>query len=146
MSVFVDTGVFYAAEDTSATRHETAVDALTTVVEGEYGQPFTSDYVLDEAVTLALQRTGRYESARDLGAKILGEGEFPDPYELLVAGEHRDECWSTFCRYDDHDLSYTDASSVALVETRSIDWLLSFDNDFDGLVDRLDPSAVVTEN
>jgi len=44
-----------------------------------------------------------------------------------------------FRRYDDHDLSFTDASIVALCESRGIDGLLSFDTDFDGLIERIEP-------
>ena len=34
MSVFVDTGVFYAHHDTDAERHEAAVEAFDRVLEG----------------------------------------------------------------------------------------------------------------
>lgn len=38
MSVFVDTGVFYAHHDTDAERHEAAVEAFDRVLDGAYGQ------------------------------------------------------------------------------------------------------------
>lgn len=47
-----------------------------------------------------------------------------------------------FERYDDQDLSFTDATIVALVRRHDIDCILSFDDDFDGLVDRVDPSTI----
>lgn len=53
-----------------------------------------------------------------------------------------DETLETFERYDDQSLSFTDASTVALVETRDIDAVLSFDDDFDGLVERVDPASL----
>jgi predicted nucleic acid-binding protein len=40
---------------------------------------------------------------------------------------------------DDHGLSFTDATLVAQSESRGIDAVLSFDADFDGLVDRIEP-------
>lgn len=75
MSVFVDTGVFFAHHDTDAERHDHAVAAF------------------DE----------------------------------------------TFRRYHDQDLSFTDATIIRLCESRGIDSVLSFDEDFDGRVDRLEP-------
>ncbi|EMA03789.1 hypothetical protein SAMN05443574_102394 [Haloarcula vallismortis] len=42
-------------------------------------------------------------------------------------------------RYEDHCLSFTDATTIALVEHHDFDYVLSFD-DFDGLVSRLDPT------
>lgn len=43
-------------------------------------------------------------------------------------------------RSPDRALSFTDATTVALVRARGIDHVLSFDDDLDGLVDRVDPS------
>ena len=48
----------------------------------------------------------------------------------------------TFERYKDQSLSFTDASTVAVTKEREIDYVLSFDNDFDGLVDRLNPRSI----
>jgi hypothetical protein len=44
-----------------------------------------------------------------------------------------------FRRYNDQELSFTDAVTVALCERRGIDAVLSFDDDFDGLVERVEP-------
>ncbi|WP_324759311.1 hypothetical protein [Haloarcula montana] len=44
--------------------------------------------------------------------------------------------------YADHGLSFTDAMTVVMVEQHDIDAVLSFDDDFDGIVDRLEPTAV----
>lgn len=43
MSVFVNTGVFFAHHDTDAERHDDAVDAFDVVLNGEYGHPYTND-------------------------------------------------------------------------------------------------------
>jgi predicted nucleic acid-binding protein len=48
----------------------------------------------------------------------------------------------TFERYDDQPLSFTDATTVALVERHDVDRVLAFDDDFDGIVDRLPPEHV----
>lgn len=43
--------------------HERAVALLREVGDGKYGMAYTSDYVLDEALTVALVRTRRLEPA-----------------------------------------------------------------------------------
>jgi len=73
MSVFVDTGVFFAHHDTDAARHDHAVDAFDALFDGEYGQPYTNDYILDETVTLTRARTGSFEAANTVASRILGE-------------------------------------------------------------------------
>lgn len=143
MSVFVDTGLYYALQNEGANRHDTSRSAFDAVVSGAYGTAFTSDYVFDEAVTLVRARTGDYEEAHTTGKRILGRGQFPDAVSMLFVDRHSFEsAVETFERYDDKRLGFTDAATVALVERHDIDHVLSFDDDFDGLVDRLDPTAV----
>jgi len=140
MSVFVDTGVFFAHHDTDAARHDHAVDAFDALLDGEYGQPYTNDYVFDETVTLTRARTGSFEAANTVASRILGEEPFPRVFELLhVQPDDVHASLEAFRRYDDHDLSFTDASIVALCESHGIDAVLSFDTDFDGLIDRIEP-------
>lgn len=140
MSVFVDTGVFYAHHDTDANRHEDAVAAFDGLLDGSYGQPYTSDYVLDETVTLTRVRTGSFDAADTVAGRVLGEDPFPDVFETIDVGpDDVREALETFRRYDDHDLSFTDATILRLCDSRGIDAVLSFDDDFDGLVDRIEP-------
>lgn len=143
MTVLVDTGVLYAEYDDDATRHEAAAEALEAVYEGRLGQPLVSDYVYDESVTLALKRTGSHEAAATLGARIRGDRSFPDTYEMhYVTPAVFDDATTLFERYHDQGLSFTDVTSVALCERHKIDTVLSFDDDFDGVVDRTDPGSL----
>lgn len=141
MSVFVDTGVLFAHHDTDAERHEQAVAAFDELLDGTYGQPYTSDYVLDEVVTLTRVRTGSFEAANTVARRILGEDSFPNVLELLhVEPDEVTAALETFRRYEDQNLSFTDASIIHLCESRGIDAVLSFDDDFDGLIERVAPS------
>ena len=144
MSVFVDTGVFYAHHDTDVSRHETAADALRVVLQSdEYGWITTSDYVYDEVVTLTQRRTGDREAELEVGRRLRGDG-YPDAIELLHTSQ------SVFAdavaiqeTYDGQTLCFTDAVTVATVEYHDLDTVLSFDDDFDGVTDRLSPATVV---
>ncbi|QGN07668.1 PIN domain-containing protein [Halorhabdus sp. CBA1104] len=143
MSVFLDTGLFYALQNERATRHEVAKAAFETVLSSECGLIFTSDYVFDETVTLVRARTDSYDEAQQVADRILGRGAFPSAIDCLVTDQADFErAVDTFERYDDHDLSFTDATTIALVEDRDIDHVLAFDDDFDGIVDRLDPGEI----
>ncbi|MDS0300734.1 PIN domain-containing protein [Halogeometricum sp. S1BR25-6] len=140
MSVFVDTGVFFAHHDTDADRHDQAVSAFEELLDGEHGQPYTNDYVFDETVTFTRARTGSFKAADIVASRILGEDSFPHVFEMLhVEPDDVRTSLETFRRYDDHDLSFTDATIVTLCDSRGIDAVLSFDTDFDGLVERIEP-------
>lgn len=142
MSVLVDTGVLYAHHDVDAERHDAAVSAMNAVLDGHYGQPYVPDYVYDETVTLTRMRTGSFSAAETVSDRILGNGSFPDVFELVHVGlDDFDAAVETWTRYDDHELSFTDAALVTLCDRRRVDGVLSFDSDFDGLVERFDPAS-----
>jgi predicted nucleic acid-binding protein len=143
MSVFVDTGVFYAHHDTDAGRHDIGMDTLNTVLTApEYGHVLTSEYVYDEVVTLTYRRTGDIAAGIEVGRRIRGEG-YPDAIELLYSSRQLfADAVSTQQEYAEHGLSFTDAMTVTLVEHHDIDAVLSFDDDFDGVVERLTPATV----
>lgn len=143
MSVVVDTGVHYAHHDSDTSRYEQAREVMDEVLDGRFGQPYVSDYIYDEAVTLTRQRSGNHDIAARLGRRIRGLGEFPDAFGFLtVDAPVFDASIDVFEQYDDHSLSFTDATTIALVERRGLDAVVSFDDDFDGLVDRIDPARV----
>ena len=143
MTVLVDTGVLYAEHDTDATRNETATAAVEKAREGTLGQPYISDYIYDEAVTLTLERGGDHGEAAKLGKRLRGIGPYPSVYERLrVSAATFNDAVDVFEGYDDQKLSFTDATTIALVNRHDIDRVLSFDDGFDGLIDRLDPESV----
>lgn len=144
MSVFVDTGVFYAHHDTDATRHDVGVSALDDVLQStEYGQVLTSEYIYDEVVTLAHRRTGNISDGIEVGRRIRGEG-YPDAIDILSSSPGLfEDAVAVYEEYADHEFSFTDAMTVAMVEHHGVDAVLSFDDDFDGVIERLVPETVV---
>jgi len=113
------------------------------VLDGEFGQLLTSDYVYDETVTLALSRFEDPAKARAVGNRILGRAGFPAAVDLLFVGRETFEAGvETVERFDDQGLSFTDATTISLLESQDIDHVLSFDDDFDGIVPRLVPETL----
>lgn len=145
MSVIIDTGVFYAVQNERDANHDVAGEALSRVLTGEFGRPYTTDYVYDETLTLVRKRTNSFREASSVGSRILGRNEYPDLIEVIHVSETLfDRAVATFERYHDRSLSFTDASTIALVEERDFDAVLAFDDDFDGTVRRLDPETIAT--
>lgn len=143
MSVLIDTGVLYAEHDRDAARHESAAAALDAVFDGEFGQPYLSDYVVDEAVTLTRSRAATFGPVGELINKLRGRDPYPSVYELLfVSRDGFADAFAALESYTDHSLSFTDATTVVLCDAHEIDQVLSYDDDFDGLVPRLDPEAI----
>ncbi|MDS0283602.1 type II toxin-antitoxin system VapC family toxin [Haloarcula onubensis] len=147
MTILVDSGVFYAQADRGASRHETAMAAIAAVLRGACGQPFLTDYIYDETVTLTLTRTDSHAEAKQVGRRLRGAGEFPALFRLEhLSPSTFESAVDVFEAYDDQRLSFTDATTVAYAETHDIDTVLSFDDDFDGIVDRTDPAVAEEHN
>jgi len=134
MAVFIDTGIFVAARNRSDLNHRRAVELLRSALKGEYGEMYTSDYVFDEAVTLALIRTKKPRLAIDIGNFILSSRKLK---MLFVDRVTFMEAWKIFSEYMDRRISFTDATSIALIKKYNIDYIMSFDKHFDGIIPRI---------
>jgi len=142
MTAIVDTGVLYAEHDRDASRHDVAREALGAVYDGELGTPVVSDYIYSEAVTLTLSR-GSFAPAKRLGERLRGVDPYPKAYAMYrVTAAVFDDAVDAFERLDDQALSFTDATTVALCRRHNLDGVLAFDDDFDGIIPRIEPATL----
>lgn len=139
MSISVDAGVIYAEHDRDAARHDIASRAIESVYEGTFGQPYLSDYLMDETITRTRATAPSFSDVRELIDTLRGREPFPNDYELSFVTQSRyREISEHFERYADHSLSFTDATTITLCRHHGIDHVLSFDDDFDGILPRID--------
>ena len=142
MSVFIDTDVFYAHHDVDALHHEAARTFFDSVLEGAFGQPYTNEFILNEAVTMTRRQSCDVSAASAIANRILGDDPYPDviTFERVVPTilEDAKECLKVF---DSHALSFTDAITIAHCRHRDIDSIASFDDRFDGIYERTDPTT-----
>jgi predicted nucleic acid-binding protein len=80
-----------------------------------------------------LTRTKRLELAIDIGEFILSS---PRIIELRVSGDAFNAAWE-LKSLKERFLSFTDCTSLALMEKNGIKRIASFDSGFDGLVERI---------
>ncbi len=108
--------------------------------EGKHGIAYTSDYVLDEALTVALVRTRRLEPAVNAGLLILGskEKKLPALARMLRVDERvLQESWESFRSGRTPKLSFTDHTCVSLARSFAGGMIMSFDEHYDGLLTRI---------
>ena len=134
MAVFVDTGVFVALRNADDELHVRGKQLMKKALKGEFGRVYTSDYVIDEAVTTALVRTRRHDLAVDIGKYII---ESPRIEKLWTTKDNFDAAWQKFKAFKDQPLSFSDCVSLALTEKTRIKQIMSFDSGFDGLIQRI---------
>jgi predicted nucleic acid-binding protein len=137
LTVLVDTGVLVAFHNRRDVKHGDALKLVTEIAGGQHGTAYTTDYVFDEAVTVALTRTRRSDVAVALGKFILGR-DVPIFMELVNIDEETFmRAWEMFEKYSEKGLSFTDCASLTVMEIRKIDRIASFDTGFDGLTVRV---------
>ncbi|MDH5811928.1 MAG: type II toxin-antitoxin system VapC family toxin [Candidatus Methanomethylicaceae archaeon] len=134
MAVFIDTGVFVALRNADDENHEKSKELMRRALKAEFGRIYTSDYVIDEALTTALVRTRRLDLAVDIGRYIM---ESPRITKLWTTKEVFEIAWQKFMVLKDKTLSFTDCTTLAHMEKNGINQVLSFDSGFDGIASRL---------
>ncbi|HMF32844.1 MAG TPA: PIN domain-containing protein [Candidatus Lokiarchaeia archaeon] len=131
MGIFLDTGFFIALKNSRDIHHHAALNALAKMREKAYGQLYTSDYILDEAVTVAVSRTGRLDIVQDVGEFILHSTFIQ---MLKVSEADLVQAWKLMVDYFDRKLSFTDCTNLALIGTNQIQYLCTYDEMFNGLI------------
>jgi predicted nucleic acid-binding protein len=123
--VFVDTSAWYAFVDRADPSH----DPVVATFKARRGRLVTSDYVFDEIVTLLRYRAGWAAAHR------LGETLWSDRIAQLarISPGDCEAAWRLFARRDDQRLSFTDCTSVALMQRLKLTVAITLDSDFRAL-------------
>jgi hypothetical protein len=133
VTVFIDTGIFVALRNADDELHTRSTELMKKALKAEFGTVYTSDYIIDEAITTALVRTRRHDLALDIGKYII---ESPRITKLWTTKETFELAWQKFQTLKDKPLSFTDCTTLAHIQKNRIKQTLSFNSGFDGLVQR----------
>ncbi|MFQ5915889.1 MAG: type II toxin-antitoxin system VapC family toxin [Nitrospinota bacterium] len=125
MRVFVDTSAWVALYYKRDQYHEEAANIWKGMIR-KNPQLYTTDYVFDETVTLLRKRAGYYPS------KVAGDSILKSPHvEIIFIGKDMMlKAWEVYEKYKDHDLSFTDCTSIAVMNVRGIKNVFGFDSHF----------------
>ena len=125
--IFVDTGAWYALEDEDDENHRAALSFKEDLRKGRHGSLLTTDYVLNEAITLLRLRKGAEPSSafakKALGSRSvtvvwIDRGLFNAALSLME--ERRDKRWSL-----------TNCTSFAVMSQLRVKEAFAFDKNFE---------------
>ncbi len=134
MAVFIDTGIFVAVRNLQDSNHKRGVELMEEALRGVHGIIYTSDYVIDEAITLALARTRNHHIAINTGKYILDSARI---VKLQISHEIFQDAWRRFQELREGDLSFTDCTSLSAMQKHRVQRIISFDSGFDDHTERL---------
>lgn len=118
----VDTGAWYALVDRNDPDHQ----AVAGILPQWTGRLVTTNFILDEAVSLVRYRLGHAPAVR-LG-NVLANGSVATLVRISRGDEAR--AWNIFNRYRDKSFSYTDCTSFAVFERMRLVCAVTLDDDF----------------
>lgn len=118
-NVFVDTGAWYALFDKQDNNHNRAKEFYKT----NTSPLFTSNFVVDEALTLLKNRIG-IDTAITVGKKFFSQ---EITILLHITSELEKSAWQIFQKHCDKGFSFTDCTSFALMEKLRITAAFAFD-------------------
>ena len=125
MKIFVDTGAWVSIAMKRDKHHENAVQLLRNFQKDSVSL-ITSDYILDEVLTL-VRKHSTHENARNIGVTIL---KSPVVRLERITESVWEKAWKIFQRYKDKMWSFTDCTSLALMDQLRIQHAFTFDADF----------------
>lgn len=139
MAIFLDTGFYFALLSKRDKFHQRAQEILIELENRKYGIPFSSDYVLDESMTLLNIRTKGLR--KDLLQKMLSLfiGSQQIAKLLIIRYEWLEKISQIQIKFTKKNkiLSFTDASNIFLCELYGITNIVSFDEHYEGILTQI---------
>ena len=123
--VFVDSSGYYSLVSARDANH-TEAHAIWTRLSRERWAAYTTNFVVAEAHALFLTRLGHYYAT-----SFLREMATSSMTVVRATSEDEQQARELIYRYDDHDLSYTDAVSFVVMRRLGLDSALAFDRHFE---------------
>jgi len=119
---FVDTSAWFALANRGDPEHR----AVRQAIESLDGRLVTSNFVLDETVTLCLYRLG-HEAATRVGQTLFGSAVCD---LIRVTADDERGAWELFRSRADKEFSFTDCTSFVMMRRLGIERAIALDDDF----------------
>jgi len=123
--IFIDTTIWVAAIDSSDELHEDGKKTLRALVERKISTALTTDYVLDETMTILKKRGNQPKKIVEAITAII---ESPMVEVIFIDEKLFDESLRTFAKYE--KLSFTDAVTLTVMHKFGIKEIFTHDTDF----------------
>lgn len=125
--IFVDTGAFYASKVVNDVNHPTARSIEKKIAEGKYGKMVTTNYIIDELITLLHGRVP-HEQTIKIGETIR---KSPNIRIIWILEALEEKAWELFKKNQDKTYSFTDCTSFIVMQALGIEMAFSYDTHFE---------------
>jgi predicted nucleic acid-binding protein len=126
-AVLLDTNVLFASASARDAYHDQALEIVHGIDHGELPEAFVLDYVVAETLNLTREKLGP-DPATDMLDRLV-EGTHFEIVDTPTADFNAAQ--GVFRQYD--ELSFVDATLAAYAQRSGVEYLYSFDSDFDAV-------------
>jgi len=139
MAIFLDSCFYFALLAKKDVHHQRAQTLWQEIAIGTYGKIYSSDYVLDESLTLLNIRTHGKRTDLLLKMNALFLGIKPLASLIKIEPNWLEEISKLQLKLtkDNEPVSFTDASNIVACKKNQISHIISFDGHFEGLLDQI---------
>lgn len=123
--IFLDSSFIVACKIGNDEHHKSSIDYLAKMIAEGNEEFVTSDYIFDEVVTVILVKSKNLGAAIDAGRTLRIAS-----FILKVDEEVYEKAWEIFSNQQNTKLSFTDCSTLALMQKEGIKNIATFDQDF----------------
>jgi predicted nucleic acid-binding protein len=124
--IFIDTGAFFASKVKNDVNYPSAVEIEHQIKEGKYGKMITTNYILDELVTLLRGRVSHDETIQ-IGETIR---KSPNIRIIWILEALEAASWKLFKEHHDKTYSFTDCTSFVVMRSLGMNIAFSYDSHF----------------
>ncbi|MGC2289152.1 MAG: type II toxin-antitoxin system VapC family toxin [Thermoplasmata archaeon] len=124
--IFVDSSAWLAVSDVRDGNHKSALAFNGRLIQGAEGRLLTSDYIMDETLTLLRKRTGA-----DITKRFVSGLEASSSVQVIwVTTAHYRAALELFLGQRQTSWSFTDCTSFAIMHELGVRKVFTFDSDF----------------
>ena len=139
MSTFLDSCFFVALLNIRDEKHGDAKKLLEELKKAKYGSLLTTDYIVDEVLTTIWGHTHRKDLVINAYTLTCQEPNFVQFKK--VKDQHFEIAWKKWkqlAEWPKKPLSFTDCTILAYMVVENIEFLVTFDAEFKGLINIVD--------
>ena len=136
--ILIDTNLFVAYLNRRDQNHKRAKTLVKQLLIGNYGSRFTISEVFSETATTLFKRTFRKDVV-EKAWELMYSPEKAWGQTLIITKTYIEDAWKVFCSYSTpkRPLSFVDCLLIAVAKSLGITKIVSFDDEFDGILERI---------
>lgn len=128
--IFLDTSFLISVEVETDQNHDKAIKVRDDIINGKFGKAVISDYIFGETLTVTLGKTKNLAKAVLVGMGLRSSSEM-----FKIDEKDFEGAWNVFKNQKDTKFSFTDCTTLSLMEREGIRTIATFDRDFRSVKD-----------